>query len=181
MSNVVFSAYGPDGAIRRTLDVPLRDALLNLAEDERLIEGRHDPDTTVVIDGAAVSVPPRPAPGLTYLPRLSTWVDLRTSDERRADLAARRAAAVIDKSALLIGAMTRAVLTPAEVDTLSAGQLPDRITALLIRVPAETRSTILARWRLEPSFGRTHPVIAAAAAALGIDDSILDDIFGVTP
>ncbi|RCW78071.1 hypothetical protein [Paracoccus lutimaris] len=179
MSNVRFSVYGPDGMIRRSLDVPMRDANLNLAEDERMIEGLHDPDTTVVIDGVASRVPTQPAPWMTWLPSLSAWVDLRTTDQRMADLATRRTATVIAKGALLLEAMARGLLTPDEVDALSAGQMPMRLDAALTRLAPDLRSTILTRWRLEASFGRTHPVILVAAAALGVDDATLDDLFGV--
>lgn len=179
MSNVFFSVYGPDGVIRRSLDVPLCDAALNLAGDESLIEGLYDPDTTVVVDGVAVAVPPRPSPSMSWLPRLRAWVDLRSEADRAADLATRRAAASADKSALLIEAMARGIIDPAELDQLSAGHLPPRFEAAAAALSTELRSVALARWRLEPRFGRTHPVIVAAALALGIDDETLDQIFGV--
>ena len=44
---------------------------------------------------------------------------------------------------------------------------------------AELRATILARWRLESAFGRNHPVILALGIKLGLDDTTLDQIFGI--
>ena len=183
MTNVAISVYGPDGAIRRSLNIGLADVALNIAADEQVVQGEYDPDTHWVIDGQVHVVPPRPSRDHSWLPALRSWVDLR-GDEARAGaaaavLAARRAATSIDKSALLLNAMERRIITPAEVEALSVGTLPARFDAYLGGIPDELRATILARWRLETSFARNHPVIIVLGVKLGLDDTLLDQIFGI--
>ena len=38
MTNVAISVYGPDGAIRRSLNIGLADVALNIAADEQVVQ-----------------------------------------------------------------------------------------------------------------------------------------------
>ena len=70
MTNVAISVYGPDGAIRRSLNIGLADVALNIAADEQVVQGEYDPDTHWVIDGHVHVVPPRPSRDHSWLPAL---------------------------------------------------------------------------------------------------------------
>ena len=176
--NVVFSVYGPDGLIRRTLDVPLRDAALNIGADERLIEGDLDAEAFYVRGGRALPLPPRPSARATFLPAMGSWVDLRMAAHRAADLEAARAAARLPKSALLMALLERRLLDGPEVAALAAGTFPPRLQALLDAADEDLRAVILVRW-LQGEFGRLDPLIVAAAAQMGVEDELLDEIFHV--
>lgn len=75
--------------------------------------------------------------------------------------------------------MAREILTADEVAELGSGRIPPRLAALLDVQPPDVRAVALARWGLEPTLGRTHPVVVSAALGLGIDEATLDQIFGV--
>lgn len=176
--NVVFSVYGPDGLIRRTLDVPLRDAALNIGADERLIEGDLDAEAFYVRGGRVLPLPARPSAHATFLPVAGSWVDLRMASHRAADLETARAAASLPKSALLMALLEHRVLEAAEVTALAAGAVPPRLQALLNPADEGLRAVIVARWA-QTEFGRLDPLIVVAAAKLGLADATLDEIFHV--
>ena len=128
-------------------------------------------------------------PRRTYPPRPSehhiwdgvAWIDPRTPADLAAELSRRRSSAAMDKGALVQVLDELRILSPDEVDTVTRGDIPARIEALMGALSADARRAAITKWRLDTVISRTHPVIVAAAYALGISDETLDEIFGVSP
>lgn len=177
--NVVISVYGPDGYIRRTLDVPMRDALANIGPDEKFIEGSYDAGTTVVVDGVAKDIPPAPGPYHVYLPRLNAWVDLRAEAQRVDDMQDLREQASLTRPEIIAALIDHQLLPPAEIRQAIAGQIPDSLAAAMAGIPEDKLLHAENQWASGEHIGRLHPVILAAAQVLGLADDLVDQIFKI--
>lgn len=148
---------------------------------EHLVEtdSLRNPDA-VFWDGAAWQTLP-PPPGLWAVWDGAAWIDPRTPAEMATELSHRRSGALMDKAALVLALDQLGILSPAEVDEVTRGDIPARIAALMDGLPADARRAAITKWRLDAVISRTHPVIVSAAYGLGITDEALDQIFGVSP
>lgn len=94
-------------------------------------------------------------------------------------LVARREAASLSKSDLLIRMATFSLISWDEAALAASGQVPASLTPMMDAMPVEARAAAVIKWTADAEISRTHPVILAAAYALGLSDQLVDEIFGI--
>ena len=179
---MIVTIYDPaSGRIASVLEVSDPEAALqNIPDGMLAIEGNFHPDDFYIdADDEPVAIPDRPGEWAMFDYATKAWIDPRPPIDPAAALTARRAAAQLPKSRLVVELMDCEILTSDEVAELGSGRMPPRIAALLDVLSPDARAVALARWGLETVIGRTHPVVVTAALGLGVDDATLDQIFGV--
>lgn len=145
---------------------------------EARIVGRADPVTDYVRDGAVVPYPPRPT-GAHWVWSGDDWVDPRTPADLAAALQARRAGISLDKANLLIRLVEAHLLPAADAAEAARGIIPPSMAAMIETLPPAARTAAEIKWAADTSINRLHPVILAAAYAMGLTDAQVDQIFGV--
>ncbi|MBB1493130.1 hypothetical protein H5395_16785 [Paracoccus sp. MC1854] len=124
---------------------------------------------------------PRPAAWAEFDYVTETWFDPRTEAELAEELHRVRAATQLDKSDLLIRLAVAGILSPEEAEEAAGGTIPASMQPMLQMLPPEAQMAARIKWRSDNLISRNHPVIVAAAYALGVTDQQLDTIFGVSP
>lgn len=170
------------GRLLRVITVPDNDCLLaNIGADEWGLGEYAAVHEWYLRDGQLVRYPVKPGPWAVYDFAAHEWRDPRSLADLQAEMARRRRAAGLDKSDLLIALVGAGILTSAEAEEAASGIIPARIAAMLDTLPADAQMAARIKWRSDTTISRMHPVIVAAAYALGVADTALDAVFGITP
>lgn len=123
------------------------------------------------------SMPPRPSEQASWT--AEGWADLRTDADRAAEIAADRASASLSKPDFLRACMAAGVLAPDEAADAAMGLIPAGFMAGFSSLPAEVQDTIRVIWPTAARVKRSDPFILALAAASGVSDETLDEIFQI--
>lgn len=165
------------GIIRRWSQAYLPDELgpgeaIYVTDDDDI-----DPASVYVLGSDLMALPPRP----DFLHRWDgqQWIDPRTPADHAAALAARREAASLAKSDLLMRMATHDLISWDEAALAAAGQIPPSIVPMMEAMPPDARAAAIIKWTADPTISRNHRVILAAAYAMGLTAEIVDHIFGV--
>lgn len=170
------------GAVRRVLDVPPQEVVLNFDPDtEAVYPGEVDPEATYFADDQPVAMPPRPGPWAVFDYGAGAWIDPRTPEDLAATLAAARAMASLSKLAFLMGCMEYGLLSPPEVIAAARGEIPESFAGVVAALSPMERDYASVYWAAARQIDRTHPLILMVAAGAGISESTLDALFGLSP
>lgn len=169
----IFATVASGNRLLRVLEMPTEaDLRLNIAAGETVIEGEYPPGQWYLVNGQPVPIPARPdGPQWQFDHDAGEWIDPRTPADLAAELTARRAAATMSKSGLLLALVDAGVLTMAEADAAVDGVAPARMG------PVAPQARLV--WRATDRFNRLDPVIQIAAHFLGLGDDQMDRIFNV--
>ena len=107
------------------------------------------------------------------------WLDPRSSSEIADELNQVRANTHLDKSDLLIRLALAEIISEEEADEAAGGVIPASMQPMLQTLPPEAQMAARIKWKADTVISRNHPVIVAAAYAMGITDEQLDEIFDV--
>lgn len=142
-------------------------------------EGVTPNDVYVDASGELAIYPPRPGPWAEFDYVTETWFDPRSAAETADDLNRARARTQLDKSELLIRLVVAGILTPEEAEEAAGGVIPASMVPMMESLPPDAQMAARIKWKSDSMISRNHPVIVAAAYAMGISDEQLDQIFGV--
>ena len=185
---ITATVYSAAGEYIATLRMPdIENLMLNVNEDagEQFVFGDFS-ERTYLKNGNVVTIPEPPGSGRHWHFDVVSedWVDTRTPGDHQAALYNARRNASMDKSDLLITLAMAGILPAEDAEIAAAGTIPPTIQAVLDELPPEVfppEAAMVARikWRSDNVISRVNPVIVLAAAALGMTDEQLDEIFGV--
>lgn len=180
MSRIERTYYDETGAILQAIAAPdLETIQMNEPAAAGYVNGIFSPLKYRIVNGNAVSLPPKPADYMVFDPDEWEWIDPRTDDDFAREFEARRAAASIPKTAFIQSCMAAGILTPAEAATAARGGIPPSFEAAIANMGAEARDMVLIIWPSVTRIERMDPLILAVAAGAGISDETLDAIFGI--
>lgn len=123
---------------------------------------------------------PAPRPSCWHVWQGGAWVDQTPPADAGPTLAERRAVASLTRSDLIAAVIRHELLPPEEIRQAIAGQVPASLAAMMDTMPLAAQLEAENKWANDDRISRTHPVIQAAAYAMGLDDDFLDQVFGVT-
>ena len=174
---MIVSSVAIGRRIDRVIEVPDVDQLLlNVSEGETTISGSYPPSEWYLVEGVPTRIPASPEGAHWRFDHESgQWVDARPADW----LQTRRAVAYLAKSDLLIALASHEVIGWDEAALASAGQIPPSLVPMMEALPPEAQAAATIKWNADGEISRMHPVILAAAYALGLSDELVDQIFGV--
>lgn len=166
-----------------TMNLAVNDAT-QISDNQRpgwaALIGRYSASDYYVANSEPIPFPPRPSHHHVWDWSASEWTDPRTPADLAAELEARRDAAWLDKSSLLLRLMDAKILSEADADAASGGEIPALLAPHVDGLPSGARTAARVKWKADAVISRKHPVIVSAAYALGVSDETLDQIFGVT-
>ncbi|WP_036716812.1 hypothetical protein [Paracoccus sphaerophysae] len=102
---------------------------------------------------------------------------MRTDNDHAAELAAARELASLSKIEFVMSCMEFGLLSPPEAIAAARGEIPESFTHVVESLSPMQRDYACVYWAGARQINRADPFIAAVAAAAGISDDTLDDLF----
>lgn len=166
------------GRALRVLDAPAHEVAMNFdAATEAVHVGAVDVDATWFQVGVPKPLPPRPGEWAVW--DGAEWVDMRTDENLAAALEQARDMASLSKVEFVMSCMEVGLLSPPEAIAAARGEIPESFAPVVESLSPMQRDYACVYWAAARQINRTDPFIADVAAAAGISDDTLDDLFQV--
>ncbi len=123
--------------------------------------------------------PPRPEPWMIFDPTLGEWIDPRTPATWTEELIARRAAASMTRLDFTLACVMAGILSEADALVAVDGGFPPAFEAIIEDMPPEQSFQARMRWKGATEIDRTNPLIVDMAAAINVNEWMLDQVFGI--
>lgn len=138
-----------------------------------------DANALYLKDGDIKLRPPRPQSWLMFDPETEAWVDPRTEADWTAENNASRDKASLSRIDFILHCKQAGILTEEECLIASKGDFPPAFEAIIATMPAEQQFEASVRWAGATVIERNMPLIIDMATAIGVDEWLLDEVFGI--
>lgn len=127
-----------------------------------------------------VHYPPKPGNWATFDTATETWVDMRTPEMRLAELQLKREMSFLPKLEFILRVVAKEYISQAAGLQLLSGQIPDELIGLAELLTGLQTFELQAKLVAASQIDRLDPFIQLVAWYMGMVDSEVDELFGIT-
>ena len=167
------------GQILKNMDATEDVILLNQPEGSSMLEGIFDLLYYYVEGGEPVAFPPKPVSESVWNWTTKSWEDLRTESNWTDENLLVREKTSISRIDFILRCKEANILSEEEGLIAVKGDFPPTFQTIVDSLPEEERFEAAVRWAAATEIDRMNPLIVNMATAIGIDEWILDTVFGI--